>query len=358
MPISSDLVDSLKRMGVDLLDRISSYDSLVVKDIEWVPVDRVSPASTAGVDSSRQYEVYRGFIVYAIQGYAVALTREGSLLASLGDADSGYLDVVEASRIGVRVARDSLISSASKTLEVRLLNSIVKNWGVELALLDGSYESFLGPILVFKGELRKAAPRLAGKIRELWEGRVKLLNEIAGLARLAFISKSSSKSTLVERGGVRVESEGSTVVVPDFIVVRRALATMNVRTPGFIWYPNPYVELRKGGDEVVAIASRLSRWYTLTYILLHPAGRVYQLTIPGKLGKEEVREIVEKLRSIAPDGYPRPLSIAHHLSTLRRGEFKKLLSMIIPHLETGREELERVIGGSMLEESHLKPPVE
>ncbi len=343
MPISSDLIDSFRRVGVELLEQARIFESLEVEGVEWVPVEGFSPSVVAGVDSSRQHETYRGFIVYAVQGYSLSMAPDGGLIAGVGGADAGYLSVVEASRVGVRVARDALVSSVSKTLEVKLLSRVAEGSGARVALLDGSYESFLGPILVFSGELRKAVPELAGRIRGLWEERVKLLDRLAGFTRLAFISKSSSKSTLVERGGVTVRLKESEVRVSDFIVVKRVIDSVKPRTAGFIWYPNPYQELRKGGDEVGRVASRLGRWYTLTYILLHPAGRPYQLTIPGKLSKEEVAWVVETLKPLSPDGYPRPLSVAHHLSTLKRSEFRKLASMILPHLETGREELERTV---------------
>jgi len=343
LPVSDTLLERFKGVGLELLERLDRYKFLVVDGVEWVPVDDISPTSIAGVDSSRQHDVYRGFILYAIQGYAVSLSREGILVNSVGGSDAGFIEIVEVTRIGVRVARDSLLSSTSKTLEVTLLHDIVSFGDVELALLDGSYESFLGPILVFKGELRKASPSLAERIENSWKRRLKLLDKLSRMAKLIFISKSSSKANMVKYGGVSVKLEGLEFQAPDFMVVRRVLSSLKPVKPGFLWYNNPYMELRKGCDEIKSIAPRLSCWYTLTYVLLHPHGKPYQITMPGKLSREDVVEVVKQLKSISPSGYPQPLLIAHHLSRIKRDEFRKLVALLVPELETGREPLEQVL---------------
>jgi len=343
LPLSTSLFERFKSIGRELLDLLNLYDSLTVTGAEWVPVEGSSPTSVAGADSSRQYEVYRGVVIYAVQGYAISISREGVVDGSVEGADVGFIEVSEVAGVGVKAARDSLLSSTSKTLEVSLLHEVSGKHGVELSLLDGSYESFLGPILVFKGGLRRASPRLAEKITWLWEHRLKLLNSLYDKVELAFISKSSSKLNLVRYGGVKVKLGESEYQVPDFIVVKRVLSSLKQLKPGFLWYEKPYLELRKGCSEVKRIAPKLSCTYTLTYILLHPAGRPYQLTIPGKLSKEEVEELVRKLKHVSPDGYPQPLSTTHHLSRLKRGEFKKLTALIAPELETGREQLEQTL---------------
>ena len=342
MPVTASLYERFRGVGRELIDLLSLYDSLSVSGAEWIPVEGSSPVSTAGADSSRQFEVYRGFILYAVQGYAMLVSREG-FADSVEDASVGYIEVSEVSRVGVKVARDSLISSTAKTLEVSLLHRVGGGGGVDLLLFDGSYESFLGPILVFKGELRRASPRLAERIQGLWEHRLKMLNELYGRVRLAFISKSSGKLNLVKHGGVRVKLGSSEYQVPDFIVVRRVISNVKPLKPGFLWYENPYMELRRECDEVKRVAPNLSCWYTLTYILLHPAGKIYQLTTPGRLSREEVEELVKQLKHISPDGYPYPLSATHHSSKLTRSDFRSLVALITPELETGREQLEQTL---------------
>ncbi len=343
MPVSTSLFDRFRGVGRELQDLLSLYGSLTVSGAEWIPVEDSSPISAAGADSSRQFEVYRGVILYAVQGYAISVSSEGTIVGSVEGADVGYVEISEVAKVGAKVARDSLVASTSKTLEVSLLYEVSSVHDAELLLFDGSYESFLGPILVLKGELRKASPKLASRILKLWEERLRLFNNLYDRARLTFISKSSSKLNLVKHGGVSVKLGEHEYQVPDFIVVRKILSSLKPLKPGFLWYENPYMELRKGCDEIKRVAPKLSCWYTLTYILLHPAGKVYQLTIPGKLAKEEVAEIVRQLKHISPDGYPQPLSTTHHLSLLRRDEFRRLIALIAPELETGREQLEQTI---------------
>jgi hypothetical protein len=343
MPVTTSLHERFRGVGRELLDLLSLYDSLSVSGAEWIPVEGSFPVSAAGADSSRQVEVYRGVILYAVQGYAILVSRNG-LSDRVEDASVGYIEISEASKVGVKVARDSLVSSTAKTLEVSLLHRLAGGGGVDLLLFDGSYESFLGPILVFKGELRKASPKLAERIRGLWEHRLRVLDELYRRARLIFISKSSGKLNLVKRGGVKAVLGDREYQVPDFIVVRRILSSMRPPKPGFLWYENPYMELKRGEcDEVKRVAPSLSCWYTLTYVLLHPAGKAYQLTTPGRLSREEVEELVKQLMHVSPDGYPYLLSVAHHSSRLTRSDFKSLVALLTPELETGREQLEQTL---------------
>jgi hypothetical protein len=353
--VTPSLYEEFVRAGRGLRELLSLYESLSVSGAEWVPVEGSSPVSVAGADSSRQCEVYRGVIVYAVQGHAVLVPPGGPSVWVEG-ASVGYIEVSEASRVGVGVAREALASSAAKTLEVSLLHRLASGGGVDLLLFDGSYESFLGPILVFKGELRRASPKLAERIHGLWEDRLRMLGELYGRARLAFVSKSSGKLNLVERGGVRVTLGGREYRVPDFIVVRRILSGVRPLKPGFLWYENPYVELGGWECEHVERVAGLPCTYTLTYVLLHPAGKAYQLTVPGRLSREEVAELVRQLVHVSPDGYPYPLSATHHSSKLHRSDLRSLVALIAPELETGREQLEHTTTGPSPPGRERAPP--
>jgi hypothetical protein len=355
LPVTQSLYEEFRSAGRGLLELLSLYESLSVSGAEWVPIEGSSPAVVAGADSSRQVEVYRGVIIYAVQGHAVLTPPEGPSVWVEG-ASVGYIEVSEASKVGVRVVREALASSTAKTLEVSLLYRLAGGGGVDLLLLDGSYESFLGPILVFRGELRKASPNLAERIRGLWEGRLRMLGELYSGARLAFISKSSGKLNLVERGGVKVLHGDRELQVPDFIVVRRILSGAKPPKPGFLWCENPYMELGGWECELVERTAGLPCQYTLTYILLHPAGKAYQLTSPGRLTREEVGELVAQIKHVSPDGYPYPLSAPHHSSKLRKNDLKSLVALIAPELETGREQLEHTATGPRPPGRERTPP--
>jgi hypothetical protein len=355
LPVTPSLYEAFARAGRGLRELLGLYESLSVSGAEWIPVEGSSPAAAAGADSSRQVEAYRGVIIYAVQGHAVLAHPEGPSRWVEG-ASVGYMEVSEASRVGVGVAREALASSAAKTLEVSLLYRLAGGGGADLLLLDGSYESFLGPILVFRGELRKASPRLAERMHRLWEDRLRMLGELHSRARLAFVSKSSGKLNLVERGGVKVVVGDREHQVPDFIVVRRILSGARPLKPGFLWCENPYVELGGWECELVERAAGLPCTYTLTYVLLHPAGKAYQLTVPGRLSREEVGELVKQLKHVSPDGYPYPLSAPHHSSKLRKSDLKSLVTLIAPELETGREQLEHVATGPSQPGRERTPP--
>jgi hypothetical protein len=342
--VTFSLYEEFARAGRELQELLGLYESLSVSGAEWVPVEGSSPVVAAGADSSRQYEVYRGVVIYAVQGHAVLTPPEGPSVWAEG-ASVGYIEVSEASKIGLGVAREALVSSAAKTLEVSLSHRLAGGGGVDVLLFDGSYESFLGPILVFRGELRKASPRLAERVHRLWEDRLGMLGELHGRARLAFVSKSSGKLNLVERGGVKVLHGDMEYRVPDFIVVRRVLSNVKPPKPGFLWCENPYMELRGWECEHVERAAGLPCTYTLTYVMLHPAGKAYQLTVPGRLSREEVAELVGQIKRVSPDGYPYPLSAPHHSSKLRKTDLKSLVALIAPELETGREQLEHTAAG-------------
>ncbi|MEM0482936.1 MAG: DNA double-strand break repair nuclease NurA [Nitrososphaerota archaeon] len=107
---------------------------------------------------------------------------------------------------------------------------------------------------------------------------------------------------------------------------------------------NPYFEIKSGTIEMARKKGvNLEKWYTLIYILLHPVRRLYQLTIPGKLSKSEVEQIVKIILRVSPEGYPQPLSIPHHTSRLTGKDFRSLITLTIPQVETGREPLEQIV---------------
>jgi hypothetical protein len=355
LPVTSSLYEEFRSAGRGLQELLGLYESLSVSGAEWVPAEGSPPVAAAGADSSRQYEVYRGVIIYAVQGHAVLTPPEGPSAWAEG-ASAGYMEVSEASRVGFGVAREALVSSAAKTLEVSLLHRLAGGGGADVLLFDGSYESFLGPILVFRGELRKAGPRLAERVRRLWEDRLGMLGELHGRARLAFVSKSSGKLNLVERGGVKVSRGDMEYRVPDFVVVRRILSGVRPPKPGFLWCENPYMELGGWECEHVERAAGLPCTYTLTYALLHPAGKAYQLTVPGRLSREEVAELVGQIKRVSPDGYPYPLSAPHHSSKLRKTDLRSLVALIAPELETGREQLEHTATGPSPPGRERAPP--
>jgi hypothetical protein len=132
LPVTSSLYEEFRSAGRGLQELLGLYESLSVSGAEWVPAEGSPPVAAAGADSSRQYEVYRGVMIYAVQGHAVLTPPEGPSAWAEG-ASAGYMEVSEASRVGFGVAREALVSSAAKTLEVSLLHRLAGGGGAEPA---------------------------------------------------------------------------------------------------------------------------------------------------------------------------------------------------------------------------------
>lgn len=342
MPTTSSLIKAFTDMGSSFRDELTLYSHMSISGIEWFNVRGSGRVRVVGCDSSRQYEVLRGFLVYAIQGVSVVYDSVGEALGYYSDAIASYITLGE--RWGVKTLKDTIISSSAKTLEARLAyNASSRVDNIEYILFDGSYPSFVEALLVSKrlyGELARSS-------YSLWVDRVKLVGDLIEKYKVVFISKSVSKSYLTGEDRVKALLDSKAIRVPDFIVVDK----ISQQDTGYIWYENPYFKLKETTiEEAGKAGAKISRYYTLTYARLHPRGRIYQVTIPGKASREEVEEIIADLTLLSSEGYPTPLTIPHHTSRITRREFKDLLSYVLAYTETGREPLEHVLTTNIIRE--------
>ncbi len=351
MPVVYDgLIVMFRNVGFEISRLLSEYGRVEVRGGEWVPVEGSSRGVYVGVDSSRQSELYRFFFVYAVQGVSIVYDSVEGMLLKVSGADVDFVELAGSGRLGFSSRfRDAIISSTSRNLEVFLVQEAVSKFrDISLVLMDGSYASFTVPVLIppqVSGKF-KGLSRVVDKLREGWSRRVKIMNSISREFKVAFISKSISKTYIASEENPRIEVtiDNRRIAIPDFMVASFIALREGARKPGFLWYENPYFEIKSGTIEMARKeGANIEKWYTLTYVLLHPTGRLYQLTTPGKLSKREVEQIVEALLRVSPEGYPQPLSIPHHTSRLTRKDFKSLITLAVPQAETGREPLEQTI---------------
>ncbi|MDM7274769.1 MAG: DNA double-strand break repair nuclease NurA [Thermoprotei archaeon] len=351
MPVTGELLALFRSVGSEVSRLLSEYRRVEVEGGEWVPVGGSLGGVYIGVDSSRQSELFRFFFIFAVQGVAVVYDASRGVISNVSDADVGYVELAGSGKFGFSSRnRDALISSSSRNLEVSLAHeALSRSKSADLILMDGSYASFTVPVLISPKvyERFKELEKLVDRLHEGWAQRIRMLGSLSKSSRIAFISKSVTKTHLTSEENPRIKAtvDGRKTVIPDFMAAN-LIAAREGRKPGFLWYDNPYFEIRSG---TIDMAKRegitMEKWYTLTYILLHPAGRLYQATMPGKLTKGEVEQIVKTLLKVSPEGYPQPLSIPHHTSRLTRRDFKSIIALTIPQTETGREPLEQVVWG-------------
>ncbi|MEM1927348.1 MAG: DNA double-strand break repair nuclease NurA [Acidilobaceae archaeon] len=339
MPVFEELVDRMRLVRGRVEEIVARISEMRVEGLEWVPLSGGGGGDLLVVasDSSRRHKNFRGVVVYAVQGVAVVYHASRGVLWSETDADAGAIELVGRSERRLRRLVEAVLDNSAKNMEVRTVERAMRRgFKPGYALFDGSYESFVEAILV--------SPRqpLGESLSRGWRERLEQLGRIVESTRAVFVSKNVSKPVLVRDCGVRVKIAGEDAEVPDFLIVWRVLREESAKAPGILWPARPYVAVSE--SEAASSASGLPSVYTVFYALLSPWGKAYKLTVPGQITLEEAEKIAGDLAVLSVnDGYPHPLAVAHHLCSLKRGEFERLLALTAPELESGREPLDNVI---------------
>jgi len=302
--------------------------------------------SIVASDSSRVFRNLSVAIVFAIQavairssasGYPALRTRgeAGSYVISFEERKSPAEEIVD--RVSKFVARDMEVFTAAELLD-----------GVDLALFDGSLFSFLwyGKLPEVPRELKLTLPWRPSTLRDLWRSIARGLLGVRGRVLPVFIAKSIRRSYYVERvlPGIKQSEEGG--ALNDLVLLnymrRRGLLPRgpHVVEPVYLErveeLPKPLRDLDPEDRGYVEPLLPV----TVTYVAFSSRAQYYQVTAPGRLGPEELVEVLGSLYPYSRSGYPDPLRVAHSRCRITSREFRLLLARLgLTGIPTGRESL-------------------
>jgi hypothetical protein len=352
IPVCDDLIRALRAVATTIADEVRRVESLAreareLRAYELRPVAGSLPTVVAS-DSSRVFRNFSVAIVFAVQaaavrssagGYPALRTRgeAGGYVVSFEEREGSADEIVD--RVSRFVARDMEVSVAAELLD-----------GADLALFDGSLSSFLwyGKLPRVPEELRLTLPQRPRVLRELWRSIARRLLEVRGRVLPVFVAKSIRRSYYVRMVLPSIDQvgEGGRGGLNDLVLLdymrRRGLLP---RGPHVV--EPVYVEKVEELPRPLKNLDPEDRGYvepllpvTVTYVTFGSGTQYYQVSIPGRLGPEEVAEVLSSLHPYSQTGYPDPLRVAHSRCRITGREFRLLLARLgLTRIPTGREPL-------------------
>ncbi|MCS7108419.1 MAG: DNA double-strand break repair nuclease NurA [Sulfolobales archaeon] len=341
IPLHDLLINDLSGAMGDLLNKVTSVGALnrYLRDVDVYPI-RSSPSSDPVVvvasDSSSVLKKLSIATIYAVQA--------ASLRASLKSPSSSKLTIKSLAGYYMPVPDevvpheliDRVIQLISKSLEVRSLFDVLDEGSI--ALFDGSLLSFLWGYTerrMPKGFYPRSYERINDIWYEVFSGIIKTLHE----AKPLFIAKTLMRNYYVDMllsNDVPKEYKES---VNDLILINalrrfgRLPKTPYVLQPIYVErkdLPRPLNDLKLDLGAITPI--------TVTYVAFNPASQPYQLSMPGKVGIDELVELVSEVYLYSLSGYPDPLKVTHNKCKISGAEFRLMLYKLgLSSVPTGRE---------------------
>lgn len=277
----------------------------------WVKMEDLSYSGGyefVGVDGS--------FLVRPLIFSTFYLARAIAIAPSIGGFRASKSEVINTtSDDQVRQHAEAVMTLLEVEVASKALTELIKQGEEPILLFDGSVSSLI---------LHQAVLHRSPLYPYYIASRIsKELSMIANEGCIVFVAKRSSSS--VYCGGR----------LPDMMLFssmpRGYSRPMVVKLSEL--YNIPEVEL-----EDLPLSPKL-KTLTLSYVRLSENGPLLKMEIPGVLSEDEVRDVIAKLRSISPAGYPVPLLVAHNSAKLRGMTLRRALSLMGIRLRTGREAL-------------------
>ncbi|MEM2920525.1 MAG: DNA double-strand break repair nuclease NurA [Candidatus Nitrosocaldus sp.] len=248
--------------------------------VEYEPSPK--PSMLAGVDSSFNYIVYKGFYLYAIAG--VSIRSDASFMVqprrevdatNLPEDDKGFIS-----------PRNELLARCIE-VEHDLANESMDK--ADYILIDGS---------------------LLARFYDRRHRRFIAVHEYArGLMRSSkalFIAKSSASNTMLKGN------------LADIYYFSRA--TLDA---GYA------LSMQKAGNDDI----------TVVYARLKPCTPIVKVEMPGERSEQEVREVLDMLYPESISGYPYVLRLAHERCKISNEDMLKLADMLGLSIEEGGREV-------------------
>lgn len=306
---------------------------------KWQPYEFEPKRSViTGQDGSINHKRYRNAVVYAVNATALtfdrALSRQDS--AGIGLLTPYY-------QIEERLHLYRAIYELKTSLHVIE--------GTDLLLIDGSLLSDLKALRVLETGLSKEAkkevltllPHLE-KSNSIEITSRKLANELAGddyqekIGFLEYMEYLSSLEKLLSKGlhklvGISKLSTRSTLMtgLPDL-----ALYNETTREAGFSYPETDFPTKRYPVyDELFR-----SLVFTITNVRLEKKGDMLMIEVPREIGREEIIDVIEKIRNVSVGGYPYLLKKAHKEVVIKNKDMERIANSLGITMRTGREMLQ------------------
>lgn len=261
------------------------------KWIEYEPSPKRS--ILAGVDSSFNYIVYKGFYLYAIAG--VSITGDGSFLAepemevdatNLPYDKVGYDGAIGMDDKGFISPRNELLARCIEVEHDLASKSMDK---ADYILIDGSL-------------LARFYDRRNRRFVAVYEYAKELMRS----SKVLFIAKSSASNAML-RGNLA-----------DIYYFSKA--TLNA---GYA------LSVQKAGSDDI----------TVVYARLKQCTPIIKVEIPGERSEQEVRDMLNMLYPESISGYPYVLRLAHERCKISNDDMLKLADMLGLSIEEGGREV-------------------
>ncbi|MDH5815347.1 MAG: DNA double-strand break repair nuclease NurA [Candidatus Nezhaarchaeota archaeon] len=279
----------------------------------WIKVENLSYEGSCefvGVDGS--------FLVSPLTFSTFYLARAIAIAPSLGSFKASKSEVLESTNDDqVRQHAEAVMARLEVEVASRALTELTRRGKEFMLLFDGSVSSLiLHRAILHRSPISHYSYYIATCIS-------KELSEVAEEGFVVFVAKRSSSSIYDEER------------LPDMILFssmpRGYSKPRVVSLSGF--YNVPEEELNG-----LSLSPKL-KTITLSYVRLTDDGPLLRIEVPGVLSESEMHDVVAKLSSVSPVGYPVPLLAAHNSVKLRRTTLRRALSLVDIRLRTGREAL-------------------
>ncbi|MCS6768616.1 MAG: DNA double-strand break repair nuclease NurA [Candidatus Nitrosocaldus sp.] len=257
--------------------------------VEYEPVPRVEPSPRAsllaGVDSSFNYIVYKGFYLYAIAGVSVG-------------SDASF---ITQPRMEVDVAN---LHEDDKDLSPRneLLARCIE---VEHGLAGESMDK-VAHVLIDGSLLARFYDRRHRRVVTVYE----YARELMRSSKVLFVAKSSASNTLLKGN------------LADIYYFSRA--TLDA---GYA------MSIQKAGDKAG------DAYITVVYSRLKPCTPVIKIEVPGERSEQEVRGMLDMLCSESISGYPYVLRLAHERCKIHNDDMLRMADILGLGMEEGGREV-------------------
>jgi len=297
----------VRRSGRRRAEEASSY---------WVKVEgpkRQEGHEFIGVDGS--------YLTKPLVFSTLYLARAIAIAPSIGSFRTSKSEVLRStSDDWVRQHAGAVMAYLEVVTALRASEESIKRAKEPVVLFDGSLSS----LIVHKAVLHRS-PVLPG----MADIMCKDLVELAERGCVVFIAKRSSSSIY---GGEQL---------PDMVLF--SSMPRGYSRPKTVKIADLYNMREEEVEELERLPlSPKLKTVTISYARLSDGGPLLKVEVPGACSEDEMHDIVMRLSSVSPAGYPVPLLVAHNSAKLRAITLRRALSLLGVRLPSGREALREV----------------
>jgi NurA-like 5'-3' nuclease len=295
-------IDSLLKIR-----KVKKYKSL------WNPlVFKEKKAVIGGVDGSFNFKKYKNFVLYAIS--AAAYIYDGKI-KGIEDSDIGILRPYKNIESRLKLYQSILeLKIGIKALEA-----------VDVLLMDGSLLSGLVAVKEYPGnELQFSKSGIASAKLS------KRMGNYEEIAKLELSEYLVSVRKLLENGSEKILGVSKFSTWSEFDENLSDMAVFDEVTDKSGFSKPVYRDISMKQSKLV---------FTTFYARLEDRKDVFMFETPRKIGKNEIIELLCKIKPVCVDGYPYLLRKAHRKVTISDKDVENIFTSLGIKAKTGREVL-------------------